>query len=152
MGRTKEETHVIRTTMSNRFAGLFAAALLAGACSGGGASPAPATQAPATQAPAASEPAATGGGGEPAAETISVGVSGPFTGPNALTGTEIMNAVTMAFEGIDYKIGNYTVKLVPIDDQSDPAKGAAAYEQAIASQNVIAGVAGWHSSVAVAQM
>jgi branched-chain amino acid transport system substrate-binding protein len=119
--------------------------LIATACGGGGAS-----QTPASQAPAASQPAASGGG-EPT-ETVSIGISGPFTGPNALTGTEIKNAVSMAFDAINWQVGKYKINPVYIDDGSDPVKGAAAYEQAIASQGIIAGVSGWHSSVAVAQM
>ncbi len=58
----------------------------------------------------------------------------------------------MAFEAIGSKIGPYTIEPVYIDDQSDPAKGAAAYEQAVVGQKIVAGLGGWHSSVAVAQM
>jgi branched-chain amino acid transport system substrate-binding protein len=136
-------------------AGLAVAlALFASACSGSAASPAPASPA-ATAAPAASvAPDASGATGctEPAAAEISIGIEGPFTGPNALTGEEMKNASSMAFDGIGWKVGPYTLKPVYIDDQSDPAKGAAAYEQAAVGQKIIAGILGWHSSVAVAQM
>ncbi len=124
-----------------------ALALMVSACSGS-ATPAPTavapTVGPSTGASAAPTAAAT--------QEIKIGISGPFTGGNALTGTEIKNAVTMAFDAVNWTVGNYHITPVYIDDQSDPAKGAAAYEQAIVSQKIIAGVSGWHSSVAVAQM
>lgn len=137
-----------------------AAALLVAACSGTAATPAPATQAPATAAPATAAaasgaPAASGAAGcttTPAETTINIGIEGPFTGPNALTGEEMKNASSMAFDAINWQIGPYKINPVYIDDQSDPAKGAAAYEQAAVSQKIIAGLLGWHSSVAVAQM
>ena len=125
-----------------------ATALLVGAC-GTAATPAP------TTAPTAAAPTAAGATAAPTAaatQEITIGVSGPFTGGNALTGTEIKNAVTMAFDAVKWTVGNYHITPVYIDDQSDPAKGAAAYEQAIVSQKIVAGVSGWHSSVAVAQM
>jgi branched-chain amino acid transport system substrate-binding protein len=143
---------VIRTGTTFRIAGLVAAAvLMVSACSGSSATQAPASQAAASQAAASqassAAPASQGAGG-----AISIGIEGPFTGPNALTGTEIKNAYNMAFDAINWTVGNYKITPVYIDDQSDPAKGAAAYEQAVASQKIIAGVGGWHSSVAVAQM
>jgi len=151
---------VIKSGTKYRIVGLVAATVLAvSACGGSAATPAPtaapATAAPATAAPASTDPgasAATGCTNLPAAQTINVGFEGPFTGPNALTGTEQKNAETMAFDAINWKIGPYTINPVWIDDQSDPAKGAAAYEQAAVSQKIVAGVLGWHSSVAVAQM
>jgi branched-chain amino acid transport system substrate-binding protein len=139
---------VIRSGTRFRAIGLAVAlALVAGACSGTAATPAPASPAATT--------AASGGTGactEPAAATIKVGIEGPFTGPNALTGEEMKNASSMAFEAIGWKVGPYTIEPVYIDDQSDPAKGAAAYEQAAVGQKITAGILGWHSSVAVAQM
>jgi branched-chain amino acid transport system substrate-binding protein len=140
-----------------RLGSLVAIALIVTACSSTGSatttpatSAAAATPAAASGAPAGS--AATGSCTEPAPATLKIGVSGPFTGPAALTGTEIKNAVSMAFDAVGSKIGPYTLEPVYIDDQSDPAKGAAAYEQAVVGQDIIAGLGGWHSSVAVAQM
>jgi len=137
-----------------RLAFAAAVALVVAACSGSASTPAPATQAAPTAAPAASEPAASSPTGctEPAPATIKIGIEGPFTGPNALTGEEMKNASSMAFDAIGWKVGPYSIEPVYIDDQSDPAKGAAAYEQAAVGQKIIAGVLGWHSSVAVAQM
>lgn len=145
---------MIRSGTRFRIAGLaVAAALFASACSGSAATPVPATPAPATPA-ATTAPGATGPTGcpEPAPATIKIGISGPFTGPNALTGEEMKNASSMAFDAIGWKVGPYTIEPVYIDDQSDPAKGAAAYEQAAVGQKIISGILGWHSSVAVAQM
>ena len=161
---------MIRTGTKFRIASLAAAAvLMVSACSGSSASPAASTAAsaaasqaattPSTAASQAASPAASAAASSgtactstPAASTINIGVEGPFTGPNALTGTEMKNASSMAFDAINWQIGPYKINPVYIDDQSDPAKGAAAYEQAIASQKIIAGILGWHSSVAVAQM
>lgn len=127
-----------------RFIGITAALVIVASACGGGASSAPTTGPLATAAPGATA--------APAEQELKVGISGPFSGPNARTGEEIKNASTMAFDAIDWKVGPYTIVPVYIDDQSDPAKGAAAYEQAIAGQGIVAGALGWHSSVAVAQM
>jgi branched-chain amino acid transport system substrate-binding protein len=81
-----------------------------------------------------------------------LGVLGPFTGPAARTGQEFRNAVTMAFEEIDYRIGKYKVELVWIDEQSDPVKAGRAYEEAVIRDKIEAGLLNWHSSVAVACM
>lgn len=150
---------MIRTGTKRRIAGLAAAAvLMVSACSGSSASPAASTPASAPASAPASVPASAPAGSgtacttTPAPTTINIGISSPFTGPNALTGTEQKNASTMAFDAINWQIGPYKINPVYIDDQSDPAKGAAAYEQAIASQHIVAGILGWHSSVAVAQM
>jgi branched-chain amino acid transport system substrate-binding protein len=137
---------VIHTGTRFRIAGLaVAVVLMASACSSGSSSPTPgASSAPESAAPAASEAGTT--------ETLKIGIEGPFTGPNALTGEEMKNASSMAFDAINWTVGPYKIEPVYIDDQSDPAKGAAAYEQAVASQKITAGILGWHSSVAVAQM
>ncbi len=134
---------------NRRLVGVAAALVLvaSGCTSGSGTSPAASTAA--SGAPSA---AASTGASAAAEQTIKIGIEGPFSGPNARTGEELKDGAQMAFEAIGYKVGNYKIELVPIDDQSDPAKGAAAYEQAIVGQGIIAGILGWHSSVAVAQM
>ena len=88
----------------------------------------------------------------PAAKVLTVGVDLPLTGPGAKAGTEFKDAVTMAFEGVGNKIGDYEVKLVWIDDQSDPQKGTAAYEQAVVKDKIDVGILNWNSSVAIALM
>ena len=109
--------------------------------------------------PEPTEPPAEEGEGEPPAEeeaqeeeTFKLGVLGPFSGPSARTGEEFKGAVQMAFENVDYKIGHYNVELVWVDSQSDPAKASQAYEQAVVQDGIQAGLANWHSSVAVSCM
>lgn len=85
-------------------------------------------------------------------KVLRVGVLGPFTGPSARTGQEFRGSVEMAFQAIDYKIGDYKVELAWIDSQSDPQKAAIAYEEAILRDHIDAGCLNWHSSVAVAVM
>jgi branched-chain amino acid transport system substrate-binding protein len=87
-----------------------------------------------------------------AEKMFKVGVMGPFTGPNAKTGEEIKNSAILAFEDIGYKIGDYSVELVWIDSQSDPAKATNAYAEAVERKGIDAGIFNWHSSVAVAVM
>jgi branched-chain amino acid transport system substrate-binding protein len=88
----------------------------------------------------------------PPPEVLKVGVMAPYTGPAARTGEEFKNAITMAFDAIDYKIGNYKVELVWIDSESDPEKATRAYEEAVIRDKIQAGLANWHSSVSVACM
>jgi branched-chain amino acid transport system substrate-binding protein len=119
-------------------------ALVAAACGGGTAAP------KATSAP--TETAAPKATSAPTEKVLKIGVSGPFTGPSARTGEEFKGSAQMAFEAINYKVGDYKIELVWIDDQSDPEKGTRAYEEAVVGQGIVAGFGGWHSSVAVAQM
>lgn len=83
---------------------------------------------------------------------LKVGVDLPLTGPVARVGQEFKGACEMAFEEVDYKIGDYQVKLVWMDDQADPEKGTAAFEQAIQKENIDVAMLNWNSSVAVAMM
>jgi branched-chain amino acid transport system substrate-binding protein len=105
--------------------------------------PAAATEAPAaaTEAPAAAE-----------SKVFKLGILGPFSGPSARTGDEFKGSATMAFDAIDWQIGDYKIEPVWIDSQSDPAKAAQAYEQAVVQDGVQAGILNWHSSVAVSCM
>ena len=99
--------------------------------------------------PSVSGSPAPAGGTE---KVFRVGILGPFTGPAARTGQEFRNAATMAFEKVGYRIGDYTVELTWIDEQSDPVKASRAYEEAIIRDRIEAGLLNWHSSVAVACM
>ena len=131
---------MIRKDMATRLAGLATAMVVVAAACGGGASP----SAPGTS---------TGPDGSgTATETINIGIGGPFTGTSALTGTEMKNAAEMAFEAINWQVGNYKINPVYVDDQADPAKGTAALEQAIVGQKLVAGILNWNSSVSVAEM
>ena len=78
-----------------------------------------------------------------------LGVLGPFTGPAASVGAEFKRAATMAFDAIDWKIGDYQIEPIWIDSQSDPEKAVKAYEQAIIEGSIQAAILNWHSSVAV---
>jgi len=121
----------------------------------GGAAPAAPTAAPQAAAPTAAPQAAapteapktTG-----PSKVFKLGVDGPFSGPSAKNGEEFKRSFQMAMEAINYTIGDYKIEPVWIDDQSDPAKGTSAYEQAIVQDKIQAGVLNWNSSVAVALM
>ena len=118
--------------------------------------PAANTQAPAaqTQAPAAQTEAPAAATQAPSAgeKVLKVGILGPFTGPSARTGEEFKTSTEMAFENINYTIGDYKIEPVWIDSQSDPEKATRAYEEAIVKDGIQVGALGWHSSVAVALM
>lgn len=114
--------------------------LLATACS-----PTPEPEAPAEPA----EPAAS----STDEKVLKIGVLGPYTNtPAVRIGAEMRNGVTMAFEEVGFKIGDYDVELVWVDSQSDPEKAVRAYEEAISRYGIQAGLGGWHSSVGVAVM
>jgi branched-chain amino acid transport system substrate-binding protein len=81
---------------------------------------------------------------------LKIGGIMPLTGPAARTGAEFKAALQLAFEKIGYKIGDYKVELIWIDDQSDPAKASSAYAEAVERYGVQATVTMWHSSVAIA--
>jgi branched-chain amino acid transport system substrate-binding protein len=85
-------------------------------------------------------------------KVLRIGVAGPFTGPNARVGEEIKGHVAMAFEAIGWKIGDYKIEPIYIDDESDPEKGVRAYNEAVLRSNIQAGFYGYHSSVTIAQM
>ncbi|HSR34534.1 MAG TPA: ABC transporter substrate-binding protein, partial [Anaerolineae bacterium] len=87
-----------------------------------------------------------------AEEVFKLGILGPFSGPSARTGDEFKAAATMAFDAIDWQICQYKIEPVWIDSQSDPAKAAQAYEQAVVQDGIQAGILNWHSSVAVSVM
>ncbi len=87
-----------------------------------------------------------------AADTLTVGVVGPYTGEAARTGEEFQGAVETAFEEIDYQIGDYEIELVWVDSESDPEGAVRAYEDAVMRDGMDVGILNWHSSVAVALM
>jgi branched-chain amino acid transport system substrate-binding protein len=87
-----------------------------------------------------------------AEKILKIGILGPFTGPSAQTGEEFKGSVTMAFETVGNKVGDYKLEPVWVDSQSDPAKAVSAYAEACERIGIQAGVLNWHSSVAVAVM
>jgi branched-chain amino acid transport system substrate-binding protein len=88
----------------------------------------------------------------PKEKVLKVGVVAPITGPNSMVGEEFKNAVTMAFDAIDWKIGDYKVEVVWVDEETDPEKATRAYEAAITRDNITCGILNWDASVAVALM
>jgi len=87
-----------------------------------------------------------------AQKVLKVGVLGPFTGPAAQNGAEFKASVEMALEKINYTVGDYKLEIVWIDSQSDPAKAASAYAEAVERLGIDCAMQNWHSSVAVAAM
>jgi len=85
-------------------------------------------------------------------KVLKVGVLGPYTGGSARTGEEFKAAAQMAFSNIDYTIGDYTIELVWVDSECDPAVATQAYEQAIVDDEVDTFIINWCSSVSVACM
>lgn len=85
-------------------------------------------------------------------KVLKVGLLGPHTGPSARVGEEFKDAVTMAFDAIDWTIGDYKVEVVLIDSESDPEKATRAYEAAVVRDKIDCGLMDWHSTVAVAVM
>ena len=85
-------------------------------------------------------------------KVLKVGVMAPFTGPSAQTGNEFKSVSTMAFDNIGNQIGDYKIELIWIDSQSDPAKAAAAYAEAVERKGMEVGILNWHSSVAISVM
>ncbi len=93
-----------------------------------------------------------GGGGAASADddVVKIAVPIPLTGESAKAGKEIQDAVTMAFDEVDNKVGSYTIKLDFIDATSDADKGALALEEGIVKRGDEVVLSSWNSSVAVA--
>ncbi len=87
-----------------------------------------------------------------AGKVLKVGVLGPFTGPSAKNGAEFKASVEMAMDKINYTVGDYKLEMVWIDSQSDPAKAASAYAEAVERKGIDTAMHNWHSSVAVSVM
>lgn len=85
-------------------------------------------------------------------KVVKVGIIAPITGPASRVGEEFKNSIEMAFEKIDYKIGDYKVEFVWVDSESDAEKAARAYEQAIVKDKIDVGFMDWHSWVSVSCM
>jgi len=88
----------------------------------------------------------------PGKKVLTVGLCVPLTGGSARSGEEFKCATEMVFEEVGYKIDNYRVELVIIDDQSEPEKGTRAYEQAVQQKKIDVGLCIWNSSVGPAVM
>lgn len=92
------------------------------------------------------------GGASAADKVFKLGIMAPMTGPAGKTGTEMKNGATMAMEKAGYKVGDYKIELVYIDDQSDAAKGTNALSEAIERQGVQTVLMDWNTAVTVATM
>lgn len=115
-----------------------------------------ATSAPAaapTNAPApSSAPAAATSAPAGATKVIKFGINGPFTGPSARVGEEFKDSVTMAFDAVNWTIGDTKFEPVWMDDASDAETGSRAFERSITQNGIQFGLLNWHSFVAVAMM
>ena len=93
--------------------GLSAAALLVAACGGG-----------------------SGGGGTPDKTTVTIGLSGSFSGATAFYGQAAQKGAQLAVDQLNGKDQKYTYKLVTADDACTPDGGAQAFNNLIDAQNV----------------
>lgn len=87
-----------------------------------------------------------------AEKVLKVGSIGPFTGPASRVGQEFKNSITMAFDEIGWKIGDYKIEFVWVDSESDAEKAAKAYEKAIVRDKIDVGYNTWHSWVSASCM
>jgi branched-chain amino acid transport system substrate-binding protein len=85
-------------------------------------------------------------------KVLKVGVTAPLTGHSAIWGNNAKASVEMAFEAIDYKVGDYQIEVVWIDSQSDPAKATNAFAEAVERKGIDVAFYDVHSSVSVALM
>ncbi len=90
--------------------------------------------------------ATVGAGGTAAAEEFTVGVQIPLTGAMARSGTGMSEGIQTAAELFNKSNAKHKIKLVTIDDESNPAKAVAAVEK-LASQGVVALVGGFGSNI-----
>jgi branched-chain amino acid transport system substrate-binding protein len=134
---------------------VFMVILLASLSAGCAPAPAPTQPAAAPSAPAATEaPAAPAATEAPAAapKALKVGVLAPFTGPSARVGEEFKGAVTMAFDSINWTVGDTKIEPVWIDGESDPEKATRAYEAAITRDGIQVGLLNWDASEVIPVM
>jgi branched-chain amino acid transport system substrate-binding protein len=85
-------------------------------------------------------------------KVFKLGIMAPLTGPAGKSGQEIKNGATMAFEKAGFKVGDYKIELIYIDDQSDAAKGANAASEAIERLGAQTVILDWNTAVSVATM
>jgi len=122
-------------------------ALVAGACGGG-------TTAPASSAPAATVAATAAPTAAPAAKTVKIVSSLPLTGSSATQTTQIVNAIKMALDEINSKVGNVTIQYDSLDDataakqQWDATQEAENARKVIADKSVVAYIGTFNSGAA----
>lgn len=86
------------------------------------------------------------GAGGVSAEELLVGAELPLTGPLARVGNGMGEGISVAVEMFNKANGKHTVKLVTVDDESNPAKAVAAVEK-LEGQGVLAITGGFGSSI-----
>jgi branched-chain amino acid transport system substrate-binding protein len=92
------------------------------------------------------------------ADSIKVGVVGPFTGPSARIGQDIQNGTKMAIDDaiaagelpVTVDGEKRGIDLVWIDDESSPEKAVKSYRDATSREGVELLLNGWHGSVGLA--
>ena len=80
-------------------------------------------------------------------KVLNVAYIAPLTGSASRSGEELTNGAKMQFEKINYKIGDYTIKVFYVDSESDAEKAALAYEECILANDIDVGLNTWHSWV-----
>src|SRR5436309_1054466 len=80
------------------------------------------------------------------AEEFLVGVELPLTGPMARAGAGVQEGIMVATDIFNKRNGKHKIKIVTIDDESQPAKAVAAVEK-LASQGVVAIDGGYGSNL-----
>lgn len=86
------------------------------------------------------------------ADTINIGILGPFTGPTAFNGEEMKKGMILAVDEMNEKGGLFGQKINLIfgDSESKPDKGVAAAKKIITKDQVLVVGGGYHSSVTIA--
>jgi branched-chain amino acid transport system substrate-binding protein len=77
-----------------------------------------------------------------------IGVVGPFDGPDAYIGKEIMNSVKLYFD--QHQNGGVPIRLLPIDTKSNPSDAVAALQAVVSNPRLVGLIAFYHSSTALA--
>ena len=94
------------------------------------------------------------GGGAPAGTKVKIVSSLPMTGPSLAQTQTIVNAIKMAFEEVNYKVGNFTIEFEALDDATpaaqswEAAKEAENARKAIADTSVVAYIGTFNSGAA----
>jgi len=97
---------------------------------------------------------AFGGGEAPAGTTVKVVSSLPLTGPSLTQTQTVVNGIKMAFEEVNFKIGNVTLEYESLDDATaakqswDAAKESENARKAIADSKVVAYIGTYNSGAA----
>lgn len=94
------------------------------------------------------------GGGDTPSGTVKIVSSLPMTGPSLTQTQTIVNAIKMALEEVNYKVGNLTIEYEALDDATpatqkwDGAKEAENARKAIADSKVVAYIGTFNSGAA----